>query len=394
MLTAARQNVYMNQSLYWLREDFLNNKPVVIFAGAGINLSPKLDMSWNSVLDFLFSRTLQILAIRENIPSEDIETILSTASFFRYDNTDYSNERKELYALCQDKLPMMIKASIIKQVFNGDYISEVQSFLYGNEKTDNLKQIFEENYSLEKLSGISKDTPFHTLYQIARLIVMCPNVKAVVTYNYDNFLSQAINILLSDPCRYFSADVVHGLRNMKVVDIYGSNSGFDSEEDSKRECCYGDSECGKIENVYIYHPHGYIPPLTEIISSKPGDIVLSMDEYYENSRNVYSWQTSTQLHFLCHYVCVFAGFSFNDINVQRLIYYARSGGNKNKIYYLYADNRNGSRKDRYGRAYDAVFKIVDSFYVSYGLTTVYCPEGWHQLYTEIGKIADDYVRKN
>ena len=58
---------------------------------------------------------------------------------------------------------MMVKASIIKQVFNGDYISEIQSFIYGNEKTDNLKQIFEENYSLEKLSGISKDTVPYSL---------------------------------------------------------------------------------------------------------------------------------------------------------------------------------------------------------------------------------------
>lgn len=64
----------------------------------------------------------------------------------------------------------------------------------------------------------------------------------------------------------------------------------------------------------IYHIHGYLPPFNEPFLSDGNEIVLSMEEYYDNVRNVYSWQTATQLHFLCHFTCMFVGISLSDIN--------------------------------------------------------------------------------
>lgn len=66
----------------------------------------------------------------------------------------------------------------------------------------------------------------------------------------------------------------------------------------------------------IYHIHGYLPPFNEPFLSDGNEIVLSMEEYYDNVRNVYSWQTATQLHFLCHFTCIFVGISLSDINPQ------------------------------------------------------------------------------
>lgn len=134
---------YKDLALHYLQRDFEDNKPTVIFAGAGVNQSPGMDMSWNSIMDFLFKRAIQILAVERDIPSEDVDTVLETVTYsaFRDKTDEFSKEWKDLFMLCNDKLPQMVRASIIKQIFNGNYISEVQYFLYKDCDVERLNEI-------------------------------------------------------------------------------------------------------------------------------------------------------------------------------------------------------------------------------------------------------------
>ena len=83
----------------------------------------------------------------------------------------------------------------------------------------------------------------------------------------------------------------------------------------------------------IYHPHGYIPSPSETENLDDCQIVLSLDEYCENIRDVFSWVNDTQVHLLSHYTGIMIGSSFSDLTTQRMMYYATMNGNNDKIYY-------------------------------------------------------------
>lgn len=135
----------------------------------------------------------------------------------------------------------------------------------------------------------------------------------------------------------------------------------------------------------IYHIHGYLPPFNEPFLSDGNEIVLSMEEYYDNVRNVYSWQTATQLHFLCHFTSLFVGNSLSDINPQRMVHYASSIGNEEKIYFLHASTKNYLKKSQLNdyKSYVQIMEIKDAFFTNYGLTPIFEPEGYKELYNRI-----------
>lgn len=59
-----------------------------------------------------------------------------------------------------------------------------------------MRKIFLKYYGLNSnLSGTGKSRPFYSLYQLARLIILHHPIIAVVTYNFDKFLTIAIDIL-------------------------------------------------------------------------------------------------------------------------------------------------------------------------------------------------------
>jgi len=66
-------------NLLQLAEDFKNGKRMVLFLGAGINLSDRtciegckeIDLSWNGLLNGLFSEAFSLLSIGKGLSSED-----------------------------------------------------------------------------------------------------------------------------------------------------------------------------------------------------------------------------------------------------------------------------------------------------------------------------------
>ena len=89
-----------------------------------------------------------------------------------------------------------------------------------------------------------------------------------------------------------------------------------------------------IKAVVTYHIHGYIQPLDAFTPNERNKIVMSLDEFYDSAKDVYSWQTATQIHFLSHYACLFIGASLSDMTMQRVLNYANLQYNRENVYYL------------------------------------------------------------
>ena len=186
---------------------------------------------------------------------------------------------------------------------------------------------------------------------MARMIILYPYIKAVVTYNYDNFLKEAISILLESREEYFTLDELEriGKRNLVIQDV----SGF----------VYAQEMTDDI--LSIYHVHGYIQPPSESFIADNNQIVLSLDEYHENEKNIYSWPTATQLHFLSHYTCILAGMSLT------------ANGNPN------------IKNEQYLKAYSSIREVKNVYHAKCGLNVIYNREGYFQLYKELNTIVDN-----
>jgi len=57
-----------------------------------------------------------------------------------------------------------------------------------------------------------------------------------------------------------------------------------------------------------------------------------MSEYLENMAQPYSWQTTTQLHFLRSHACLFVGSSMTDVNMLRMLQYAGRPARLSSVY--------------------------------------------------------------
>jgi hypothetical protein len=91
----------------------------------------------------------------------------------------------------------------------------------------------------------------------------------------------------------------------------------------------------KTKNITVHHVHGVIPDV-KYKSHATEEIVLSMDEYFHNMAKPFSWQTAIQLNALTGSPCLFVGTSLTDINMLRLLTYARDEKRAGRIFALLA----------------------------------------------------------
>lgn len=195
---------------------------------------------------------------------------------------------------------------------------------------------------------------FFTLFVLADMIVHCRHIRAVVTQNYNNFLTEAINL------------VQEGEDNNKIIpiDVY----------DGWNDQAYRDN------SMLIYHVHGYIAPSWEMKTRPESNhIVLSQDESYNMQRNVFSWQTATQIHFFTHHTCLIIGLSLDDMTTLRLVSWSNPSRSGEKIYYLTANSSTDGQK--------TLFYLKQDYYDSIGLHTIYDNEGYYHLLTELYNIS-------
>ena len=273
----------MNESTFFkdnfdeLMHLFAEEKPFVLFLGAGINCSFE-NMGWDDLLNYLMQCALSILSLEENL------------------STDEKNNISEILKNPQ-KFSVYQKATLIKKVLGENYIGYLQSYLYSNCNTERI--------------AAKLDNPDNFLIEIAKLILRQKNIHAVVTYNYDNYLTTAINLLKNKKKDEY--------RDIDTIDIFRTIQQL----------------AHKRHKLPIFHVHGFIPPPNQVIHEEAENLVLAMDEYFHNMIESFSWQTTTQLFYLNNYNCLFLGTSLDDWNMLRALAYSGSFSKAVQHYVLF-----------------------------------------------------------
>lgn len=332
----------------YLEKDFEKRRPVVLFVGTGINFPSRRngkDFSWDALLNHLMSHSIQLI-----LPYNESTNIVRKA-ILGEGATDYSNSLLQQQA--NQVFSRMTKTTLVKQTLkNTAYVYLIQDFLYRQCPKDELKKACDEFIGSNK-----RDCVYFSLFQLADMILHNPNIKAVVTQNYDSFLEDAIELLSE---KYNSLGIAYIHRKPRIV------CGWKNDDDFS------------IDSFNIYHVHGFIPRYYGIQAPKNNSIVLSLDEFYEDSRNVYSWQISSQIHFLSQYTCIFCGLSLDDYTSQRLLHYVK-GKHKGKLYYITA-TKNASNETV------ILNDIKNHFYTNNGMTVIYDKQGFHHIFKLLGEL--------
>lgn len=106
-------------------------------------------------------------------------------------------------------------------------------------------------------------------------------VRAVISYNYDNFLELTL-------------------------------------EDDRYQAVYQNQQI-KDNTLPIYHVHGYVPIQPDISGSSGKDIVFTEDQYHRVAGDPYYWSNLVQLDNMAGCVGLMVGLSLSDPNMRRLL---------------------------------------------------------------------------
>ena len=123
-----------------------------------------------------------------------------------------------------------------------------------------------------------------------------PNVRRIITYNYDDLLEQAIG----------------DQRPFSIID--GKNRPSPGA-------------------LPIYHVHGFVPRDDDPSFEK--NVVLSEDEYHLLYKEAFHWSNTEQIHALKNSTCFFIGLSLTDPNLRRLLDIANEIGTKDPPHFAF-----------------------------------------------------------
>jgi hypothetical protein len=234
-------------------------------AGAGVSTSAGIP-AWTQLLKNIASIYFthwQFMCENKGQSTLDPPKNISIAfweSFMWSDNSQHLAK-----ALVDDNDPLTVAQMILSRVAKNNHQYLIRKALYGDE---------------------SSIVPSPLMRTIANL---CPkqNFSAVVSYNYDDVLEQAL------------------VESSVSVSPIWEPSMIPSENSTP-----------------LFYPHGYLKqgggPIVPI--------VLAEDDYHAYSTEGYNWRNLMQLRQLSTSCCVFVGFSMTDPQVRRLLWVAKQGG--------------------------------------------------------------------
>lgn len=374
-----------NLGIKKLRQDIINGKQIALFLGAGINNSKEIKLMWNQLLNPILKSALYKLSFEYRFSKTQLDALLDL--FGIAEMRDFESEPK--YRSLKENVVFeynpTVRAMLVKSILGKQYIPVFQEKIYSQCNKTIMREAF-KSYALEGNEEYKQTGTLYTLYTIARLILLNNNVKGVVTYNYDNFLSIAINILQDSPELYFCKR-----------DIESDKTRLSMNKDNrlKVQDIYGRSRPDFLDSntLFVYHPHGYIPSPAERADTDNFNIIMSQDEYCEDTTRVYSWSNDTQVHLLSHYTCLFFGSSISELSTQRMIHYARRNGNDNSLYYLNAVNKTEWHDSPISSEVNAALSLLKTkYYESCGLYPVICPDGYDALMHDVNDITEDRIK--
>lgn len=219
-----------------------------LFIGAGLSMSCGLP-GWDELLELL----LASLRKEKSLSVNDIEACRN-------------DSQKDF----------LLKARYVKQYYaemKKSFISAIREALY--------KHVDDTGKLLESVAGLIKTG----------------NVEAVISYNYDDLLEEA-------------------LQRYKIP--------FSPIDRSNRP---------ELGTLPILHTHGFVP--REEDSNYERNVVLSEDDYHSLYRDVFHWANVEQLHALTQTTCYFIGLSLKDPSLRRLLDISFERGSGNAVHYAF-----------------------------------------------------------
>lgn len=385
-----------HRNLSLLKSDFDNGKRFTLFIGAGINASKSVRLLWKDIVGESCSYAFRRIGDNLNLRLSDTQNLLSILGIEPIDWND--NEcipnkgfiSKEIFLnylqlkeYIDTHFPVEIQVSIIKTLLGDAYIPFLQDYIYNQCNKEIIRKKFEV-YRIDNQNEIS-EKELHTLYVVARMVLLNPQITNIVSYNYDNFLTYAICYLLNNSELFFTQCEIDFLKfryrleeNESLEDVLPA---VDVEQTNTT---------GKNINwrtIPIYHVHGYIPPKDELQYVDPPSIVLSMDEYCSSLRDETNWRIATQECFIQTSNSLFIGSSLTDLTTKRILGLSENNPNHN-IYMLDAYSSVSSDEFNIDRAKQVFRQIRDSYLISLGVKVIDCDKGFEFLYTNIATIKD------
>ena len=361
-------------------KDLMDNRDIVLFLGAGVNISKGVQLGWSDIIKPLITKTLLYIGREKGIDNSLRNDLIKLFTGSPIDGYNIPTpDLLKLKDIVNSEFGPLLQMSIVKAVLGMDYIKILQDYIYNQCNKDILKKAFEDCYALDnngnRRSG--SENEFYSLYVLARYIILYPHIKAIVTYNYDNFLTYAVSILQSDKEKYFNekeVDLLNKRKRVNLIDVWDNNFGCAFSSDS----------------IMVYHVHGYIPSPREFQEFNEDSIVLSLEEFCNSINSPNSWFSITPLYFLSHYTCVMAGISVSDINTQRMFLSAKVNANYHKRYLLTAYNN--SMDDSTQGIKKAMYDIKCGFYAHWGLSLLKGDNGYFKLYEQLNCKLTEYLK--
>lgn len=382
-----------------LKRDFRKGRRFTLFVGAGINASPNVHLLWNELIRKACEYSFRVIGNNLSLNTDSLNLLMTLlgikapittlVQFFESGNI----KKEELmefiklkdYANCH--FPIEVQVSIIKTLLGDFYIPFIQDYLY--EQCNELK--IRKYFDAYKRQNADKDLPkeLHSLFVVARLILLNPQIETVISYNYDNFLSTAIKYLLNNATDFFSPKEIEFLRLRyrlskpvfdkvcPAVDV-GDKFNVDQYKDWRA--------------VPIFHVHGYIPAPNQLQNIEDSAIILSMDEYCASLSEKSSWQINVQEKSIQTNHCLFIGSSLTDLTTKRLLHIAHTQGHNHNFYVLDAHYSNVNASSEWDQANSVMRNIKNSYLASLGLKVIDCEKGFYHLFNALSTIRDNYFQ--
>lgn len=404
-----------------LKHAFKEGERFVLFVGAGQNGGHNVHLMWNQLIQQVSKTSFRNLFQQMGVNYTDSHAILRAMGIEDI-NDSLRNKPKESKNTEDDNnldlvkylniyFPIEIQVSMIKDLMKDHYIPALQSHLYSECNYNIIKESFSKLYagkaenpeefthlpipnltsdpSIKERNNNEKE--LYTLFVLARMILLNPQIESIITYNFDNFIRQAVKVLLKSPDKYFSETEIKYLHE-RFTFICNN----DKEKLSKKilvkdvhDNNYVDSKNVTMNCFPVYHVHGYIPdPYEEEIRDTP-DIVMALEEFVEQQTDGLSWEDSIQVSAFRNSNIIFIGCSMTDLTMKRMINYAHTSGYNNKIFILDATSslissdseQKGldSKEIVINRQKNILDQLRRKYFESIGATYINCPNGFNAL---------------
>lgn len=416
-----------------LKESFRKGEKFVLFVGAGQNAGANVHLLWSDLIREVSKISFSNIFHEFNASSEDIRAIMEAMGIKEknkksvdtlsqrseeekdantknpentvnsgHSNDDEFDAEAKLTQFINTHFPVEVQVSMIKDLLKGQYIPELQKQIYDECNYEIIKKSFfniqaSKHYNSENINprsgnSYNAENELYTLYIIARMILLNPHIESVITYNFDNFIRQAVKVLLKYQEVFFSEKELTFLQQryslfinegenlsdrIKVIDVH------DNEYNSAWKIPMG--------SFPVYHVHGYIPDSREEEIVNSPNIVMALEEFVEQQTDGLSWQDAVQVKAFRDANIIFIGCSMTDLTMKRMLNFTHSSGYHNNIYILDASSapeKNDSQdKIDFLRRKAILNKLRRRYFESLGATFINCPDGFNVLCDNLYEIT-------